>query len=115
MQVDAVLAYLDKITRFDRQQFTPLYIGKERLGWVNAAWKERLLNSESQLFEEQYQKLHCRLDGSYRSISHALAKRRGAGSRQAGSMAGAMKTSPPSVTMGPRILSWSGPPSVRWA
>lgn len=74
MQVDAVLAYLDKITRFDRQQFTPLYIGKERLGWVNAVWKERLLSSESQLFEEQYQKLHCRLDGSYRSISHALAQ-----------------------------------------
>lgn len=74
MQVDAILIYIDKITRFDRQQFTPLYIGKERLGWVNVSWKERLLSSESQLFDGQYKRLHCRLDGSYRSISQSLGQ-----------------------------------------
>ncbi|OWY39020.1 NUDIX hydrolase [Xenophilus sp. AP218F] len=73
MHVDAVLGYLDKVSRFDRQLFTPLYIGQEKMGWVNAQWKERLLHSESALFEEQYQGLHCKLSGSYRSLSHALA------------------------------------------
>ncbi|OHX13778.1 NUDIX hydrolase [Chromobacterium sphagni] len=72
MQVDAVLGYLDKVSRFDAQQFTPLHIGIERMGCVNAQWKERLLQHEASLFEENYQGLICRLDGSYRSISHAL-------------------------------------------
>lgn len=74
MQVNAVLGYLDKVSRFDAQQFTPLYIGTERMGCVNAQWKERLLRHEAALFEENYQGMLCRLDGSYRSISHALAQ-----------------------------------------
>ncbi|MBM2886319.1 DUF4743 domain-containing protein [Chromobacterium phragmitis] len=73
MQVDAVLGYLDKISRFDSQQFTPLFVGAERMGCVNAQWKARLLQHESALFEENYLGVSCRLDGSYRSISHALA------------------------------------------
>ncbi|QEL57666.1 NUDIX hydrolase [Chromobacterium paludis] len=74
MQVDAILGYLDKVSRFDSQQFTPLFIGSERMGYVNAQWKERLLQHESALFEENYLGVSCRLDGSYRSISHALAQ-----------------------------------------
>ncbi|AVG15819.1 NUDIX hydrolase [Chromobacterium vaccinii] len=73
MQVDAVLGYLDKVSRFDAQQFTPLFIGTERMGCVNAQWKERLLQHEPQLFEDTFQGLRCKVKGSYRSISHALA------------------------------------------
>ncbi|UTH76519.1 NUDIX hydrolase family protein [Chromobacterium sp. IIBBL 290-4] len=74
MQLDAVLSYLDKISRYDARPFTPLFFGGERMGWVNVQWKERLLQHESALFEESYQGLVCRLSGSYRSISHALAQ-----------------------------------------
>ncbi|AUH52599.1 DUF4743 domain-containing protein [Chromobacterium sp. ATCC 53434] len=74
MLVDAVLGYLDKVSRFDARPFTPLFIGGERMGCVNGEWKERLLRHEAALFEENFQGLFCRLGGSYRSISHALAQ-----------------------------------------
>lgn len=72
MQVDAVLGYLAKITRFDRSAFTPLFIGRQQLGCVNQQWLERLLQSEAALFCIQPHGLVCTVDGDYAAISRQL-------------------------------------------
>ncbi|MDF0604127.1 DUF4743 domain-containing protein [Neisseriaceae bacterium TC5R-5] len=84
MQADAIVHYLEKITRFDTHGFTPLYFGaQQRLGYVNADWKQKLLVSEPTLFREQQQKLHCLLRGSYHhrtsTLAHAAHRWRRAG------------------------------------
>ncbi|WP_293765711.1 DUF4743 domain-containing protein [uncultured Aquitalea sp.] len=78
MQVDGVLGYLSKVTRYDRSAFTPLFIGPHRMGCVNAQWKARLLETEAALFAETADGLICRVDGDYAAISaalHAAARR----------------------------------------
>lgn len=72
MQVDGVLGYLAKITRFDRSAFTPLFIGPHQLGCVNQVWQERLLLSEASLFRRQPAGLVCMVEGDYAAISQQL-------------------------------------------
>ena len=78
MQVDGVLEYLAKITRFDRSAFTPLFIGPHRMGSVNQVWLERLLLTEASLFRRQDDGLICMVEGDYAAISaqlHRAARR----------------------------------------
>jgi 8-oxo-dGTP pyrophosphatase MutT (NUDIX family) len=72
MQVDGVLGYLAKITRFDRSAFTPLFIAGQHMGCVNQIWLARLLESEAALFRLQADGLHCTVQGDYAAISHQL-------------------------------------------
>jgi 8-oxo-dGTP pyrophosphatase MutT (NUDIX family) len=72
MQLERVLAYLAKVTHVDDAAFCPLYIGGERLGCVNAAWRERLLTHEPALFQLWRDGLRCLADGDYAHISRAL-------------------------------------------
>ncbi|KJV29590.1 NUDIX hydrolase [Aquitalea magnusonii] len=72
MQVDGVLGYLAKITRFDRSAFTPLFIAGQPMGCVNQVWLARLLESEAALFRLQADGLHCTVEGDYAAISHQL-------------------------------------------
>lgn len=72
MQVDGVLGYLAKITRFDRSAFTPLLIGAQHMGCVNQPWLARLLESEADLFGLQPEGLVCKVAGDYAAISSQL-------------------------------------------
>lgn len=73
MQVQAVSMALDKIVRFDRSGFIPLFLAGHRLGWVNAQWRERLLQHEADLFSERDGALHALEDGDFASRSAILA------------------------------------------
>ncbi|WP_287877712.1 DUF4743 domain-containing protein [Aquitalea sp.] len=72
MQVDGVLGYLAKITRFDRSAFTPLFIAGQHMGCVNQVWLARLLESEADLFGLQPEGLVCKVAGDYAAISIQL-------------------------------------------
>lgn len=72
MQVDGVLGYLAKITRFDRSAFTPLLIGTQHMGCVNQPWLARLLENEADLFGLQPEGLICKVAGDYAAISSQL-------------------------------------------
>lgn len=72
MQVDGVLGYLAKITRFDRSAFTPLLFGTHHMGCVNQTWLARLLESEAALFGLQASGLACTVAGDYAAISSQL-------------------------------------------
>jgi len=72
-QLDRVLDYLSRITQFDRTAFTPLTIAGERVGCVNALWKERLLGSEASLFADTPDGLVCKASGDYAALSATFA------------------------------------------
>lgn len=72
MQLERVLAYLTKVTHVDDAAFSPLYIGGERMGCVNAAWRERLLQHESALFRAGADGVCCVAEGDYAGLSRTL-------------------------------------------
>lgn len=73
MQLDNVLAYLEKVTTYDRQCFTPLFIGGEPVGCLNDDWKNRLLQHESLLFKQTAYGVECTLKDDYSTLSQSLA------------------------------------------
>ncbi|GGY27806.1 NUDIX hydrolase [Paludibacterium paludis] len=72
MLVEDVLGYLGKVARYDPDSFIPLFIGGERMGCVNAQWRERLLATGAGLFVETRDGLACRAGVSYEQISGRL-------------------------------------------
>lgn len=72
MQLERVLAYLAKVTHLDESAFSPLYFVGERLGCVNAVWRERLLQQESALFQPWRDGLACLAGGDYAHLSRTL-------------------------------------------
>ncbi len=72
MQVDGVLGYLQKVARYDRSPFTPLFIGNQRMGCINPQWRERLLGSESAVFVAVAEGVACQAGESFDSLSRIL-------------------------------------------
>jgi 8-oxo-dGTP pyrophosphatase MutT (NUDIX family) len=72
MLVQEVLAVLQRATQYDRSVFVPLWLGDEPIGAVNPLWRERLASSESALFQDTGDALHCTLQGDYPALSQAL-------------------------------------------
>ncbi|BEV73266.1 MULTISPECIES: NUDIX hydrolase family protein [unclassified Paludibacterium] len=74
MPLHRVLDYLARVTRVDLSAFTPLYFGATRLGWVNADWRQRLLNEATPLFAVGEAGMVCLATGDYQAVSAQLAE-----------------------------------------
>lgn len=73
MPLQRVLDYLARVTRVDLSTYSPLYFAGMQLGWVNAMWRQRLLETEPALFVADGVALHCTASGDYAVVSAQLA------------------------------------------
>lgn len=72
MRVEAVLNYLAKVTYFEPNDFTPLFINNQRLGYVNQQWITRLQDTEPALFTVLAEQILCHAVGNYAQMSEIL-------------------------------------------
>ncbi|RXZ44783.1 NUDIX hydrolase [Crenobacter cavernae] len=72
MLVEEVIAVLGRATHIDRSAFTPLIVAGQKLGCVNAVWRERLLGFEPALFEEKGGSIACRIAGDAAQLTREL-------------------------------------------
>ena len=63
MQVQAVADWLENAIRYDDSDFLPLMLGNHAIGYVNAAWRQRLQQAHGELFAVQADRVALLAEG----------------------------------------------------